>query len=48
MTDAPAEHRGINRLLAKIKISMENKNFYEGEVFFSYQNNLLILLCLFL
>ncbi|CAO1424325.1 unnamed protein product [Diamesa hyperborea] len=34
MTDAPAEHRGINRLLAKIKISMENKNFYEAHQIF--------------
>lgn len=36
MTDAPAEHRGINRLLAKIKLSMDNKNFYEGEVLLNF------------
>ncbi|CAO1423195.1 unnamed protein product [Diamesa serratosioi] len=34
MTDAPVEHRGISRLLAKIKMSMENKNFYEAHQIF--------------
>lgn len=32
MTDVPLEPRGINRLLAKIKLALEARKFYEGEV----------------